>query len=66
MSPSKYVCEADNNFAKHVKDNFPGKYTPPARSENPFVMGHEAVMNTSKAMDPAEAYYFQSIIGIMR
>ena len=65
MIPSKYVHEAANNCAKHVKDNFPGKYTFPDRDEPPFVMGYEAVMDTSKALDPAEASYFQSIIGVM-
>ena len=29
-------------------------------------MGYEAVTDTSKALDPAEASYFQSIIGVMR
>ena len=32
MSPSKYVHEAANNCAKHVKDNFPDKYNFPARA----------------------------------
>ena len=63
---SKHVCEAAKNCAKHVKDNFPGKFTFPACSENPFFMGYEAVMDTYKALDPSEAYYFQSIIGVMR
>ena len=66
MSPSKYVSEASKNCAKNVKDNFSGKYTLPVCAENPFVMGYEAVMETSKALDPAEASYFQSIIGVMQ
>ena len=57
--------EAAKNCAKHVKDKFPGKYNLPARSENPFVMGYEAAMDMSKALDPDEAYKFQSIIGVM-
>ena len=65
MIPSKYVREAANNCAKHVKDNFPGKYTCPARAENPFVIGYEAVINMSESLDLAKASYFQSIIGIM-
>ena len=28
-------------------------------------MGYESVMDTSKALDPAEASYFQYIIGVM-
>ena len=66
MSPSKYVCEAAKNCAKCVKDNFPGKYNLPARAGNPFFVGYEAVMDTSKALDLDEASYFQSIIGILR
>ena len=66
MSPSKYVHEASNNCVKHVKDNFPGKYTLPDCAENSFVMGYEAVMDMSKALDPDEASYFQSIIGVMQ
>ena len=57
--------EGAENCAKHVKDNFPGRYNLPDLSENPFLMGYEAVMDTSKALDPSEAYYFQSIIGVM-
>ena len=66
MSPLKYVHEDAKNCAKHVKDNFPGKYTFSAHSENPFVMGCEDVMETSKDLYPSEASYFQSIIGVMR
>ena len=66
MSPSKYVREAANNSAKHVKDNSPGNYTLLTPAENPFVMGYEAVMYAYKALDPAEASHFQSTIGIMR
>ena len=40
MSTSKYVCEAAKNCAKYVKDNLPGKYTFPDRTENTFVMGY--------------------------
>ena len=58
--------EGAENCAKHVKDNFPGRYNFPDLSENPFLMGYEAVMDTSKALDTAEASYFQSIIGVMR
>ena len=65
MSPSKYVREAAKNCAKHVKDNFPGKYTLPASTGNTFIMGYEYVMNTSKALDTAQESYYQSIIGLM-
>ena len=64
MSPSKYVREAAKNCANHVNDNFPGKYNLPACTENPFVMGYESVMHTSKALDPDEAYYFNPLLAL--
>ena len=66
ISTSKYVREAANNCAKHVKDNFPGKYIFPDRVKNPFIVGCEAVMDTSKSLDPAELSYFQSSSGVIR
>ena len=66
MSPLKYVLETAKNCGKHVRYIFPGKYTLPARAENPFIMGYEAVLDTSKSLDSAESYYFQSIISVMR
>ena len=66
ISSSKIVREAAKNCAKHVKDNFSGKYNLPACAENPSVMRYEDVMDTSKTLDLAEASYFQSIIGIVR
>ena len=49
---------------KHVRDKFPCKYTLPDRAENPFVMEYKAVMDTSKALDPAEAYYFNPLLAL--
>ena len=66
MSPLNYVREVAKNFAKHLKDNLPGKYTLPACDENPFFMGYEAITETSKDLYPSEEYYFQSVIGVMR
>ena len=66
MSPSKYVREDAKNCPKHVKYNIHGKYTLPALSENPSVVRYKAVMDTSKALDLADTFFFQSIIGVMR
>ena len=60
------MSEAAKHFENHVKDNFPRNYTLTDRNEKSFFMGYEAVMDTSKDLDPAEASYFQSIIGVMR
>ena len=53
MIPSKYVRESAKNCANYIKDNFPSNYTFPARSQNPFVVGYEDVMYTSKILDPS-------------
>ena len=62
--PSKYVREAAKNFEKHVKDKFPDKNTLPSRAGNSFVMGYETVMDTLKALDPAEEFYFNPLLAL--
>ncbi|KAL7525190.1 hypothetical protein ACHAXR_001901 [Thalassiosira sp. AJA248-18] len=65
MSPSKYVQEAVRNCEDHVKTNLE-KFSLPKHAENPFAMGYEPELDTSRPLDPEEASYYQSIIGIMR
>ena len=60
MSSLKYVYEAANNCAKHVKDNPPGKYTLSDRAENSFVMGYETVMDMTKEFPAREGNVFLS------
>lgn len=66
MSPSKYVREAVRNSVKHLKENYDQKYSLPKHCPNPFVMGYEPELDTSKPLNPDEASYFQSIIGVLR
>ena len=65
MSPSKYVCEACKNCKDHLNNNFDVRYKLPKQAPNPFFMGYEAELDTSKLYDLEEASYFQSIIGVM-
>ncbi|KAL7530823.1 hypothetical protein ACHAXR_003692 [Thalassiosira sp. AJA248-18] len=65
MSPSKYVQEAVRNCQDQVRTNLE-KFSLPKRAENPFSMGYEPELDTSRPLDPEEASYYQSIIGIMR
>jgi hypothetical protein len=65
MSPSKYIKEAASNCKKHLKLNYDGRYILPTQAANPFVMGYEPKLDESLALDPDQALYFQSIIGMM-
>jgi hypothetical protein len=38
----------------------------PTQADNPFVMGYEPEIDETPALDPDQASYFQSIIGVMR
>lgn len=55
-----------NNCSKFLKDNFGGKYALPKIAPNPFAMGYEPELDTSTPLEPDEASYFQSIIGVLR
>jgi hypothetical protein len=37
----------------------------PTQAANPFVMGYEPEIDETPALDPDQASYFQSIIGVM-
>ena len=66
MSPSKYVREAVKNCDAHLKKNFDGRHSLPKKAPNPFLYRYEAKSDTSPALDPERASYYQSIIGVMR
>jgi hypothetical protein len=67
MSPAKYVKEAVSNYEKHLKLNYDGRYVLPThQAANPFAMGYEPEIDETPALDPDQASYFQSIIGVMQ
>ncbi len=66
LSPSKYVQEAVRTCEKHLKENFDGAYKLSKNAPNPFPLGYEPEMDTTPVLDPDEASYFQTIIGVMR
>jgi hypothetical protein len=66
MSPAKYIKEGVSNCEKHLKTNYDGWYAMPTQAVNPFVMGYEPKIDETPALDPDQASYFQSIIGVMR
>ena len=66
MSPSKYVQKAvricEENIAKHLSKG----YNLPKRAENPFESGYCPELDMSPVLRPDEAFYYQSLIGVMR
>ena len=66
ISPSKYAQEAVRNCQKYLKDNLSDGYELIANAPNPFPLVYEPCMDVSPLLLPDEAYYFQTIIGVMR
>ena len=66
LSPSKYVQEAVQNCEKHVKENLLVDFELMKYAPNPFPIGYEPEMDVSRELNPDEASYFQTIIGVMR
>jgi len=66
LSPSKYIQESVRNCENHLKDNFDGKYSFTKNAPNPFNLGYDPDMDTTPALDPEAASYYNSIIGMMR
>ena len=66
LSPSKYAREAFNNCVKHLRENFEGKYLLPKEDPNSFMYEYEPNIDSSEPLNPEQASYFQSLIGVMR
>ena len=64
MSPSKYVCKAVKNVEEHLKKT--GNRGLVKRASTPLPAGYQAEADTSRELNPEEASYFQSQIGILR
>ena len=63
MSSSKYVQEAVSNVEKRLKEK---NLNLPKRATTPFATGYVPEADVSTLLDPSEANYFQSLIGILR
>ena len=63
MSSSKYVQEAVANVEKHLKTK---NLSLPKRATTPFPTGYIPEADVSDELNPEEANYFQSQIGILR
>ena len=66
ISPSKYAQEVVRNCQKYLKENLSDEYELIANAPNTFPLVYEPCLNVSSLLFPDEAYYFQTIIGVMR
>jgi hypothetical protein len=65
MSPSKYIQEACKNAKQCHKENQPqSRY--PSKCTAPFSTKYRPECDVTPELEPEEASYFQSIIGVLR
>ena len=66
LSPSNYVQEACNNCKTFLKNNFDGNYSLPKMAPNRFVGGYRPETDMTYPLEPDQASYYQTMIGVMR
>ena len=66
MSPTRYDQKAVRNYIVYLLFNYGGKYRMPKKAVNPFKMCYDPELDTSLELDPDTAYYYLTIIGILR
>jgi hypothetical protein len=65
MSPSKYIQEACNNAKQWHKEN-QSQWRYPSKCTAPFSTKYRPECDVTPKLEPEEASYFQSIIGVLR
>jgi hypothetical protein len=66
LSPSKYVVQAVKNCQLHLTEKLAGKYSIPARADNPFPVDYGPSTDLSDLLDPDCSSFYQHLIGVMR
>jgi hypothetical protein len=66
LSPSKYVVQAVKNCNLHLTEKLDGRYSIPARADNPFPVDYAPSTDFSDIMDPDCSSFYQHLIGVMR
>jgi hypothetical protein len=65
LSPSKYVVQAVKNCQLHLPEKLNGKYSIPARADNPFPVDYDPSTDLSDILDPECSSFYQHLIGVM-
>ncbi len=66
LSPSKYVIQAVKNCQLHLTEKLVGRYSIPARADNPFPVDYDPSTDFSDILDPDCSSFYQHLIGVMR
>ncbi len=66
LSPSKYVIQAVKNCQMHLTEKLAGKYSIPARADNPFPVDYDPSTDLSDLLNPDCSSFYQHLIGVMR
>ncbi len=66
LSPSKYIIQGVKNCQLHLTDKLNGKYSIPARADNPFPVDYDPSTDLSDILDPECSSIYQHLIGVMR
>ncbi len=66
LSPSKYVVQAVKNCQLHLTEKLDGKYSIPARADNPFPVDYDPSTDLSDLLDPDCSSFYQHLNGVMR
>jgi hypothetical protein len=63
---SKYVVQTVKNCQLHLTEKLNGKYSVPARADNPFPVDYDRSTDLSDILDPECSSFNQQLIGVMR
>jgi hypothetical protein len=63
---SKYIVQAVKKCQLHLTDKLNGKYSIPARGDNPFPVDYDPSTDLSDILDPECSSFYQHLIGVMR
>ncbi len=66
LSPSKYVVQAVKNCQLHLTEILAGRYSIPARVDNPFPVDYDPSTDLSDMLDLDCSSFYQHLIGVMR
>jgi hypothetical protein len=66
LTPSKYAVQAVKNCQLHLIEKLAGKYSIPARADNPFPVDYDPSTDLSDILDPDCSSFYQHLIGVMR
>ncbi len=66
LSPSKYVILAVKNCQLRLTERLAGRYSIPARANNPFPVDYDPSTDLSDILDPDCSSFYQHFIGVMR